>query len=94
MKLRYTRLALDDLNTLFAFIEIEDALAAQKVAQSIRTAIERLIQFPSYGRVGDVDGTRQFVIAGLPYIVIYEIEGELVTILRIYHTAQDRPGTG
>lgn len=74
MKLRYSRLAHDDLVSLFAFIAKDDALAAQKVGHSIRTGIERLIQFPSYGRMGDVEGTRQFVIAGVPYVVVYEIE--------------------
>ncbi len=93
MKLRYTRLAHDDLATLFQFIAKDDALAAQKVSRAIRAGIDRLIQFPSYGRAGDVEGTRQFVVAGVPYIVVYEIEDELVTILRIYHAAQDRPGS-
>ena len=90
MKLRYTRLAHDDLATLFAFIAKDDALAARKVS---RAGLGRLIQFPSYGRVGDVDGTRQFVVAGVPFIIVYEIEEEMITILRIYHAAQDRPGS-
>ena len=93
MKLRYTRLAHDDLATLFAFIAKDDALAARKVSRAIRAGIGRLIQFPSYGRVGDVEGTRQFVVAGVPFIIVYEIEEEMITILRIYHAAQDRPGS-
>lgn len=93
MKLRYTRLAHDDLVSLFAFIAKDDALAAQKVSRDIRAGIDRLIQFPSYGRAGGVEGTRQFVVAGAPYIVVYEIEDETITILRIYHAAQDRPGS-
>ncbi len=93
MKLRYTRLAHEDLATLFAFIAKDDALAAQKVGRAIRAGIARLIQFPSYGRTGDVEGTRQFVVADTPYIVVYEIEDETITILRVYHAAQDRPGS-
>ena len=93
MKLRYTRLAHDDLVSLFKFIVKDDALAAQKVSRIIRDSIERLIQFPSYGHPGDVEGTRQFVVSGAPYIVIYEIKDETITILRIYHTARDRPGS-
>ncbi len=93
MRLRYTRHAHDDLVSLFEFIAKDDALAAQKVIRSIRAGIDRLLQFPSYGRIGDVEGTRQFVVAGVPYIVIYEIEDETITILRIYHAAQDRPGS-
>jgi plasmid stabilization system protein ParE len=41
----------------------------------------------------DVEGTRQFVVEGLPYIVVYETEDEMITVLRIYHAAQDRPGS-
>ncbi len=93
MKLGYTRLAHDDLATLFEFIAKDDALAAQKVSHAIRAGIDRLIKFPSYGRAGDVEGTRQFVVAGAPYIVVYEIDDRTITILRIYHTAQDRPGS-
>ncbi len=70
MKLRYSRLAHDDLVSLFEFIAKDNALAAQKVGRTIRTGIDRLIQFPSYGRDGDVEGTRQFVVAGTPYIVV------------------------
>lgn len=93
MRLRYTRDAHDDLVSLFEFIAKDDALAAQKVSRSIRAGIDRLLHFPSYGRIGDVEGTRQFVVAGVPYIVIYQIEDETITILRIYHAAQDRPGS-
>ena len=93
MRLRYTRHAHDDLVSLFEYIAKDDAPAARKVSRQIRAAIDRLRQFPSYGRIGDVAGTRQFVVAGVPYIVVYEIEDETITILRIYHTAQDRPGS-
>ena len=93
MKLGYTRLAHDDLATLFEFIAKDDPLAAQKVSHAIHVGIDRLIKFPSYGRAGDVKGTRQFAVAGIPYIVVYEIEEETITILRVYHTARDRPGS-
>jgi len=93
MKLRYTRLAYNDLASLFEFIAKEDTQAAGRVARTIRTGIERLIQFPAYGRPGDVRGTRQFVVAGVPYIVVYEIEDKMITILRVYHAAQNRPGS-
>ena len=93
MRLRYTRLAHDDLVSLFEYIAKDDAPAAQRVSRRIRAAIDRLRQFPSYGHIGDVEGTRQFVVAGAPYIVVYEIEDETITILRIYHMSQDRPGS-
>ncbi|HUB43679.1 MAG TPA: type II toxin-antitoxin system RelE/ParE family toxin [Acetobacteraceae bacterium] len=36
-------------------------------------------------------GTRELVVARTPHIVIYEIEGETVRILRVLHSAQRWP---
>ena len=50
--------------------------------------------FPEKGRNGAVGGTREWVVKGLPYIIVYETtpeDGELA-ILGIYHGAQLRPG--
>lgn len=93
MKLRYSRFAHDDLVDLFEFIAKDNVRHALKVSRAIRTAIDQLLKFPSYGRPGDVEGTRQFVVTGIPYIVIYEVEDRTISILRIYHTAQNRPGS-
>jgi len=47
------------------------------------------------GHKGQLPGTREMVVPGLPYIIVYRIEnrkeGEL-TILGVYHGAQRRPG--
>ncbi len=40
------------------------------------------------GRLGRIDGTRELVISGTPYIAAYRIVGETVRILRILHGAQ------
>ena len=46
---------------------------------------------PYRGRLGREGGTRELVIANLPYIVAYRITGDAVEVLHIYHGAQDRP---
>jgi len=91
MKIQYARLAHDDLLSLLEFIAKEDPIAAQKIAQSLHSSIDRLASFPFYGRIGDVSKTRQFVVSGLPYIVIYQVCDETIRILRIYHSSQNRP---
>jgi toxin ParE1/3/4 len=40
---------------------------------------------------GGIEGTRELVFAGLPYIVVYRIQDQSLEILRIYHSAQDWP---
>ena len=47
--------------------------------------------FPYSGRKGRIDGTRELTFPGLPYIVVYRIEDQVVDVLRIYHGAQDWP---
>ena len=43
------------------------------------------------GRRGLLEGTREWAIPGLPYKLIYQLEGEDVEILRVIHQAQDWP---
>jgi toxin ParE1/3/4 len=56
----------------------------------IRTTVLRLCEFPESGRVGDVAGTRELVVSGIPYIVVYRVIGDSVEILRVFHTSMDR----
>jgi len=46
------------------------------------------------GHVGRSPGTYEWVVVGLPYIIVYEIDevaGE-VAIIGVFHGAQDRDG--
>jgi len=47
--------------------------------------------FPNRGRQGRVEGTRELVLAPLPFIVVYRVKTDAVEIVRVYHGAQDRP---
>jgi toxin ParE1/3/4 len=61
--------------------------------QRILDATDQLVDHPHLGRVGRVPGTRELVVARTPYIVIYEIEGDMIRIIRVLHTAQRWPAT-
>ena len=43
------------------------------------------------GGLGQIAGTRELVIPGLPYLVIYRVHADQVEILRVFHTARDWP---
>jgi len=60
---------------------------------TIISAVERLDTLPGLGRVGRVEGTRELVVDGTPYIVPYRQKGERIEILRIYHSARQWPET-
>jgi plasmid stabilization system protein ParE len=59
--------------------------------RALITASKNLAEFPYRGQIGDVKGTRELVTVA-PYVIIYEIdeEAQRVSIMRVWHAAQDR----
>ncbi len=84
----YTRPALDDLRGIVHYISEDDTAAARRTADRIQDMIKQLEAMPQIGRPGRIDGTRELVVAGSPYLVIYRLDGSDVQILRILHGAQ------
>lgn len=80
-----------DLKEAVAYIQQDDCDTTQHVAQKIITATQRLADFPGSGRPGRIEGTRELVISGLPYVIPYIIENERVVILRVLHTSMHWP---
>lgn len=60
-----------------------DDLISEKVAL--------LLEFPEAGRIGRLEGTRELVVTGTPYVVAYRLAEEVVLILRVLHGAQEWP---
>jgi toxin ParE1/3/4 len=89
MKLRWLSPALLQLDRVFAYIALENPTAARRVSRRIRKATEQLKRFPQSGRVGHIQGTREIVVTGLPFVVVYRITSDTVEILRVFHTSQE-----
>jgi toxin ParE1/3/4 len=62
--------------------------AALDMGDAIHAAIARLADYPAIARPGRVAGTRELVVVGTPYIVVYRVEPSAVVILRVLHGAQ------
>ena len=90
-KLEWTLPALADLEAAFLYIFDDNPSAARGVRDRIRQSTERLADFPESGRPGRREGTRELVIPGLPYIIVYRIRGERVQLLRVLHTSRRWP---
>ena len=86
----WTRRALRNLDDIADYIARDDAEAAQRIVRRIVERVAGLAFFPRIGREGRIAGTRELVIAGTPYIVLYRIT-ERVEVLRIRHGAQRWP---
>ncbi|HEX9733068.1 MAG TPA: type II toxin-antitoxin system RelE/ParE family toxin [Thermoanaerobaculia bacterium] len=91
MRLKWSQAAIRDLQEIRGFIAQERPMAAQRVAQRILQVVRNLEQFPRMGRPGRVEGTRELVVGGTPYLVPYRVQGEAVELLRILHGARRWP---
>jgi addiction module RelE/StbE family toxin len=91
MRVRWTSAAADDLSKIVDYIRRDNPAAARRVAKTVFNGVTQLRKFPHIGRMGLADNTRELIFTPLPYIVVYEILGDQVHVLRIRHAAQDLP---
>jgi plasmid stabilization system protein ParE len=64
--------------------------AAERLATRIVAIIEVVRNHRRLGRVGAEPGIRELVIGSTPYIVLYRVQDQRVTIGTIWHAAQRR----
>jgi toxin ParE1/3/4 len=91
MKLVFDDRALGDLEGIYRWIAQDSPRAAKAVVERIFASSELLASFPYMGRAGREEGTREWVVPRLPYIVVYEVHevrGEVV-VIAVFHGAQD-----
>jgi plasmid stabilization system protein ParE len=95
MRLRYSRRALRHIIQISVYLEERSPAAARQTGQRIRDVIRMLLDHPESGRTGAQSGTRELLVTGTPYVVVYNVRGPDRSELRIagiYHAAQLRPG--
>lgn len=91
MRLKWTHAASRDLDSVEYYIGRANPGAAIETVIEIIRHVGMLAEHPGIGRPGRVDGTRELVIAGLPYLVAYLHQGDTVTVLRVLHGAMKWP---
>ena len=74
-----------------AYVARDDPRAAVRLVLRIGETVEQLADHPGIGRAGRVEGTRELVVTGTPYLVAYRVRGGYVQILRVLHHAQKWP---
>jgi toxin ParE1/3/4 len=89
MRLVFADPAERDLDSIIDYIALDNPSAAEKVYRAIVAAAEGLINFPEMGRSGRLPGTREFSLSSLPYLIVYEVGADVVTILAVFHGARD-----
>ena len=90
MRLQWRLSAVSDLANIRDFISQNDPEAARAVVDRVFRSVDRLTSFPKSGRAGQVAGTRELVVPGLPYIVVYTFDDTDISIVGVFHGARDR----
>lgn len=92
-KVTFSRAGRLDLHELVIFIGKENPQAAAQVSKRIFEKTNLLETQPWIGRPGKLESSRELVVDGTPYIVVYRVNTDRrrVFILRIVHHAQRWP---
>lgn len=91
MQLRWTTAAADDLEGIAEYLFEKSPGTAPQLIRKIYEAPSTLKNYPNLGRPGKKEGTRELVLAPLPYVIVYQLRDEAAYVLRILHAAQDWP---
>lgn len=90
MKLVWTRPAREDRKAIREYIATNNLSAALDLDELLSEKAASLVHHPSLGRPGRLQDTRELV-AHRNYILIYDVAGDLVRILRVLHAARQWP---
>ena len=91
MEVRWTRRARRRLDDYTDYIALRNPKAAAEVLQRVRHDADGLDDNPLMGSEGRFLGTRELVIAGLPYVVVYRVRGQRVEVITVHDTRQQWP---
>ena len=90
MKLAWTLDARADRDAIYTYIEANNPRAALELDDIFANRAAHLASHPMIGRPGRVANTRELVVHP-NYVLIYDIAGETIRILRVLHTARRWP---
>jgi toxin ParE1/3/4 len=91
MRLEWTFSAIRDLEAAGEFISLDSPDAARRMAERVDEATGYLLDYPHMGRPGRVMSTKELVVSGTPFVVIYRVRGRVVQILRVLHHSRKWP---
>jgi toxin ParE1/3/4 len=91
VKLKWTRLALLDMQHLHDYVAEDNPAAAGQMVSRISDAVQNLNKHPRMGREGRCRGTRELILARTPYIIVYVLEANEIQIVAVIHNSMRWP---
>lgn len=89
LKVRYTRPALADLESILGHIAVRSPKGARRVQSRIQTLIGILSAHPLIGTRTDDPSIRRLATRPYPYIVFYEVTDDAIVVHAVRHTSRD-----
>ena len=82
---------MDDRLANLDYLEPLNPEAAVTLDDEVLKSARSLVKFPEMGRSGRLSGTRELVVPGTSYILVYKKLPDRVRILRVLHGRQKWP---
>ena len=89
MRLRYTRPALADLQSILDYIALHSPQGAAHVHARIQTVIGLLLSHPRIGAQTDDASIHRINASPYPYLIFYETTGDEIVIHAVRHGSRD-----
>jgi toxin ParE1/3/4 len=83
MRLRWTPRAIADLEEISDYLVAVRPEAWERLLGRVEHLADVLVDFPLMGKLGLVPGTREFVLAGTPYILVFQVKGDAGVIISV-----------
>jgi toxin ParE1/3/4 len=90
MRLRWIPSAVSDLESINGYLIEHLPSRRQVTMRRIYDGLRSLSKTPYAGRPGQEPGTRELLFPPPPYIAVYQVEANVIVILRIFHGARNR----
>lgn len=91
LNIKFTKLAVEDLNNGYDHIYSDNRSAARDVIVRIRSTLVLLAAQPFIGHPGRVEGTYEFYVLNTPFIVVYILEKDDLVVVSLLHTSRQYP---
>ena len=90
MGVRWSKRALADLQGFHDWLSTIDRAKPDQTIQRIRNAARLMERLGDIGRPSSEPGVRELSVRTAPYVIVYRVLSDVIEVLGVYHTSQDR----
>lgn len=91
MRIRWTPAAAADLQNIGDYLRKYHPRLRQPTLRKLYESVRSLKDSPYRGKSGLEEGSRELHFPPMPYVAVYRVRVQTIEVLRVYHTAQNRP---